>query len=130
MGTSKLIARALSRLLTMEKIQVYDEANGETYVDVGEVWQSPRRRGEWFLMRCYLMLCDWKELLFSDGEKDEKTHEYLNRRIALVPIDRLNDKVVPLALYRNLKRIPPEEIDLRGYQTPTLEWPSYIEARA
>jgi len=122
----------ISRLLTVEKIMVHDEANGETYVDVGEVWQSPYRRGEWFLMRCYLMLCDWKELLFSDGEKDEKILEYLNRRIALVPVDRLDGKVTPLAIYKNLRKLPPEEIDLRGYQTPTLEWfrtrgSSYIE---
>jgi len=123
----------ISRLLTVEKIMVYDEANGETYVDVGEVWRNPRRRGEWFLMRCYLMLCDWRELIISDGEKDEETHEYLNRRVALVPINRLDGKVTPLAVYKGLRRLQSEEINLNGYQTPTLEWfrtrsQSYIKA--
>jgi len=114
----------------VREVTIHDEANGKSYVDLGEVWKYGRK---WFFMRCYLIKCDWRELHFCDGEKDELTKKYLNRRVALVPVDSLHGKVKPLAVYRGLKKISFGKIDLNGLQAPTLEWfrtrsRSYIEA--
>ena len=103
----------------VREVTVHDEANGKSYVDIGEVWKHGRK---WFFMRCYLIECDWRELHFCDGEKDEFAKKYLNRRVALVPVDSLHGEAKPLAVYRGLKKISSGKIDLSGLQAPTLEW--------
>jgi len=115
-----------SQLLTTNKISVYDEANGKRYTGIGELHHGQVRVGgvpinHWFLMRAYLVEAPLENLIICDGETWENG-EYLNRRIALVPLDSLEGEVEPLALDEKLEKVPKRKIDLTGYQTPTLEW--------
>lgn len=115
-----------SQILTKNKISVHDEANSKKYTGIGELYhEQVRVRGfphkHWFLMRAYLVKAPLENLIICDGEKG-RNREYLNRRIALVPLDSLEGKVEPLILYEKLEKVPKRKIDLTGYQTPTLEW--------
>lgn len=100
------------------KVRILDEATGEEFWEKGEVIPT---KSQFMFMRAYRLKPRLEEIVIQDGE----THgdKPLDRLIAVVRVnDDLHGKVMPVAMFRSRKRIEPEEIELSGFQTPTLDW--------
>lgn len=107
-----------SRLLTKNKIEIHDLSTGRTHQEIGVLHLTDKQL---FLMRIYELLLNLDDVVIYDGEQSEQG-TYLDRLISVVPLSKLEGKVMPVNLFKSKKRQKTMEIDLSGYQTPTLDW--------
>lgn len=100
------------------KVRIFDEATGEEVWEEGEVIPT---KSQFLFMKAYKLKPRLEEIVIQDGEM--RGDKPLDREIAVVRVDDdLHGKVMPVAMFRRRKRNESEEIDLSGYQTPTLDW--------
>ena len=99
---------------------IVDDFDGKKYHAYGEFF-------EWnkvlFLIGTFVSdrVFELEKFCVFDGEKREE--DYLHRDVALLPYNsRLEGIVTPLARYKYGKHNEKLDIDLEGYQTPTLEY--------
>lgn len=104
---------------TSNPFKIKDKANGKEYTEKGEIYKDKEGK-QLFLMRTYLVKKPLETLMIFDGEM--KDRHYLDRWIALVPLDKLDGIVKPFAIFKSKIKMKNTEIDLSGYQTPTLDW--------
>ena len=99
-------------------MRIFDEAIGEEVWEEGEVIPT---KSQFLFMKAYKLKPRLEEIVIQDGETwNDKP---LDREVAVVRIDDdLHGKVMPVALFRSRKKNESEEIDLSGFQTPTLDW--------
>lgn len=101
-----------------DKVRILDEATGEEFWEEGEVIPT---KTQFLFMRAYKLKPHLEEIVIQDGEMwGDKP---LDRLVAVVKVhDDLHGKVMPVAMFRSRKTIEPHEIELSGFQTPTLDW--------
>jgi len=108
-----------SVLLTKGRVEIRNEkapsrnnkTSGELYIKDGRV----------YLIRAYKINLQLDQVIIYDGEEDPCGNPF-DRLVAIVPLDKLNNQVMPVALFKSKKRHNPRLIDLSCYQTDTLEW--------
>jgi len=100
------------------KVKILDEATGKEIYEHGEVIPT---QTQFLFMKAFRLHPKLEEIIIQDGEKHGEV--LIDRLVAVVKItDDLHGKVLPVVLFRGRKRLHPWEIDLSGYQTPTLDW--------
>lgn len=109
----------VSKLISENEVSIYDEFTEETYKEIGEVFTHEKKA---YFLRIYRIKDDLGDFFLYDGEKDEEGVNYLDRVIALVPIENLHGIVLPLKMYQGQEEIKPREIGLTKHETPTLKW--------
>ena len=97
-------------LLTTDVVKIVDD--GMTYAVQGEITVSSE---QYLFMQAYKLKPKLEDVIIKDGDHD--------RPVAVVPVDsNFYSLTTPVAMYKQKTRLEPVEIDLHGYQSPTLEW--------